>query len=364
MQKDYDYSYQRFLEAKGELWSEADSRLIARDRRTDESRFAQFKGNPHCVDAASNLFPHIDKDAVSSCVIDPTIVGEWFCRMTLGRNVKIGEQVNLMAHGGITLGDNVNLGKNSQIVTIGHGIHPSQREMLTCAPVIIEDDATVGEAAIIVNASLDGKPVRVGRGAVILPYSLVLGDVPEDATVGGRPAKVIEPISVKGENLAQHWAASVVDDLYDCQKLESVSKAREMLGDGVFIIPSVYIKNPKNIDVLDHCLLNRMAIIRAEGRINIGDGLKCAPGSVIDIKDFESEITFGKYIWVGAGARVLAEGGKKLHIGEGAIIAAGATVTENVPPMAVVVGNNRHVKTLSDQDILSVPSDYTGGLSL
>lgn len=43
-------------------------------------------------------------------------------------------------------------------------------------------------------------------------------------------------------------------------------------------------------------------------------------------------------VWIGMGA-ILVCGHKALHIGNGAVIAAGAVVTKDVPPYAVVAGN-------------------------
>lgn len=46
----------------------------------------------------------------------------------------------------------------------------------------------------------------------------------------------------------------------------------------------------------------------------------------------------GNDVWIGTGA-ILVCGSKALHIGNGAVIAAGAVVTKDVPPYAIVAGN-------------------------
>ena len=46
----------------------------------------------------------------------------------------------------------------------------------------------------------------------------------------------------------------------------------------------------------------------------------------------------GNDVWIGTGA-LLVCGSNALHIGNGAVIAAGAVVTKNVPPYAIVAGN-------------------------
>lgn len=46
----------------------------------------------------------------------------------------------------------------------------------------------------------------------------------------------------------------------------------------------------------------------------------------------------GNDVWIGTGA-LLVCGSRALHIGNGAVIAAGAVVTKDVPPYAIVAGN-------------------------
>lgn len=55
-----------------------------------------------------------------------------------------------------------------------------------------------------------------------------------------------------------------------------------------------------------------------------------------DSHDYLCEI--GNDVWIGTGA-LLVCGSNALHIGNGAVIAAGAVVTKDVPPYAIVAGN-------------------------
>lgn len=59
--------------------------------------------------------------------------------------------------------------------------------------------------------------------------------------------------------------------------------------------------------------------------------LKC---KVVAKQKKESPIVIGNDVWIGTGAIILPE----VRIGDGAIIGAGAVVTHDVPPYAVVVG--------------------------
>jgi sugar O-acyltransferase (sialic acid O-acetyltransferase NeuD family) len=58
--------------------------------------------------------------------------------------------------------------------------------------VHIEDDVYVGTGAILRQGAA-GKPLRIGKGAVIGMGAVVTKDVPAGATVIGNPAKPMEP---------------------------------------------------------------------------------------------------------------------------------------------------------------------------
>jgi maltose O-acetyltransferase len=54
------------------------------------------------------------------------------------------------------------------------------------APVVIEDDVWVGYNAAIL------KGVRLGRGAVVMPGAVVLGDVEAGSMIVGNPGRPVE----------------------------------------------------------------------------------------------------------------------------------------------------------------------------
>jgi len=87
------------------------------------------------------------------------------------------------------------------------------------------------------------------------------------------------------------------------------------------------------------------SIIRCCDKITIGDGVFIAEGVLIrdsdgheiisdELHDSKMPITIGNHVWIGSRATIL----KGVNIGDGAIIAAGAVVTEDVPPKTLVGG--------------------------
>lgn len=84
----------------------------------------------------------------------------------------------------ITIGNNVSITYGTSIYTKGHDIDDPYFATKG-APVIIEDYVWICANAIILPG------VRIGKGAVILPGSVVTQNVEPYQVVGGNPAKFI-----------------------------------------------------------------------------------------------------------------------------------------------------------------------------
>jgi len=76
------------------------------------------------------------------------------------------------------------------------------------------------------------------------------------------------------------------------------------------------------------CIINTSAIVDHE--CYIGDGVHICPGA-----NLAGCVKVERYSTISTGANILP----RIEIGEGAIVGAGAVVTENVPPYTIVVGN-------------------------
>lgn len=117
-------------------------------------------------------------------------------------------------------------------------------------------------------------------------------------------------------------------------------------GDGLLVNhPCIFSRNTV---VGDYCSFNGM-IVQGNGNVVIGNyfhsGVECM--ILTSIHNYEGEllpydhtvvvknVTIGDCVWFGN--RVTLVG--NINIGEGAIIAAGAVVTKDVPPLAIVGGN-------------------------
>lgn len=112
----------------------------------------------------------------------------------IGNNVNIGDDSHITAIQQIYIGNNVLTGKKILITDNAHGmtdrkslnVAPTQRNLYSKGPVIIEDDVWIGEKASIMPG------VTIGRGAVIAANSVVTKNVEPYCIVGGCPAVVIK----------------------------------------------------------------------------------------------------------------------------------------------------------------------------
>ena len=114
-----------------------------------------------------------------------------FGKMEIGNNSTINRGCYLDNRGRIYVGNNVNIAHDTKIYTQGHDIDSPNFESKG-ADVIIEDYACIFSNVLIMPG------VRIGKGAVVYPGSVITKNVGNYEVVGGNPAKYIKK---RNENL-------------------------------------------------------------------------------------------------------------------------------------------------------------------
>jgi acetyltransferase-like isoleucine patch superfamily enzyme len=110
-------------------------------------------------------------------------------KLTLGDDVRIDWNAHLNASGEVSIVNRVRIGPWVRIWSDNHlfsdSVVPLQQQGFEFKPVILEDDVVIGARSFI-------KPgVRIGRGTVVLPGTILSKSVPEFSLVGGNPGTFV-----------------------------------------------------------------------------------------------------------------------------------------------------------------------------
>jgi acetyltransferase-like isoleucine patch superfamily enzyme len=109
--------------------------------------------------------------------------------LRFGRNVFVNHGCTAMDLGGVTIGDDVMLGPNVQLISSGHPLDPeTRRTQITTAPVHIRRGAWIAAGATVLQG------VTVGEDAVVAAGAVVTRDVPARTLVAGVPARPIRAL--------------------------------------------------------------------------------------------------------------------------------------------------------------------------
>lgn len=148
-----------------------------------------------CVIKYNSEF-HLTDNAILKIGNNVTIQDYAFFQLTkpkpvviIGNDVVIGRHNMITAKSNITIGSYTRTGAFVQILDQGHGYKKDQ--LIKDQDAIIKDtwireDCWIGTGVKIL------KGVRIGNGVVIGANAVVTKDVPDNAIIGGIPAKIIK----------------------------------------------------------------------------------------------------------------------------------------------------------------------------
>lgn len=110
------------------------------------------------------------------------------------------------------------------------------------------------------------------------------------------------------------------------------------------ICRNVDLRSPYRICIGAHTNINKMCVLDGRGGLTIGSNVDIAQETNIwtEQHDYNSPtyktvcktVIIEDYVWLASRVTVLPG----VHIGCGAVVASGAVVTKNVPPLAIVAG--------------------------
>lgn len=119
---------------------------------------------------------------------------------------------------------------------------------------------------------------------------------------------------------------------------------RSRIGLGSLIDRNCFFMDPNRFRIGCNSHINRSCTLDARGGLQIGNSVSVSHGVMLmtgshDINSQNFQVCYlpiiiDDFVWIGCGAIVL----QGVHIGKGAVVAAGAVVTKDVPPYTIVGG--------------------------
>lgn len=171
--------------------------ISPKDKEAYKMREASFATKKILIEMNSVTNPSEIRDLLSKITaseIDESVTVFTPLHINYGKNTKIGKNVFInfdcvfLDLGGITIEDNVLIAPKVSLLSEGHPVAPEHRHSLIVAPILIKKNAWIGAGSIILQG------VTIGENAIVAAGSVVSKDVPDNAIVGGIPAKIIKEI--------------------------------------------------------------------------------------------------------------------------------------------------------------------------
>lgn len=110
------------------------------------------------------------------------------------------------------------------------------------------------------------------------------------------------------------------------------------------IYRNVDLRSPYRVRIGSHTTINKHCVIDGRGGVNIGNNVDIAQGSCIwteqhdynspSYKAVSKSVIIEDYVWIASNATILPG----VTVGRGAVVACGAVVTKDIPPLAIVAG--------------------------
>lgn len=125
--------------------------------------------------------------------------------LRIGDNVNIEQNVHLICHSRLIIGNDVSITGHCAIVDVTHP-YANVHEPLKIGKRILDEDSFVeiGDGSFLGFGSIIMPNVRIGKYCVIGAHSIVTKNVPDYSVVAGAPAKVLSHYDLATERWLPH----------------------------------------------------------------------------------------------------------------------------------------------------------------
>lgn len=174
----------------GDLYIADDPELAADSVRALELADRYARVWPGNREGAAGLLRELLGALGEGTEIRPPLFVDYGKYITVGARTFINYNLTALDVAPITIGDDVQIGPNVQLLTPTHPVQAElRREKLEAAkPIVIGDNVWIGGGAIVLPGVTVGENTVIGAGAVVTK------DLPANVIAVGNPAKVVRSI--------------------------------------------------------------------------------------------------------------------------------------------------------------------------
>ncbi len=180
---------QRMLD--GDDYIADDPDLAAANRRAIELSHRFEQTWPSDPDAGNAILADLVGSLGAGTEVRPAFRVDYGSYISIGARTFINYNLTALDVAPITIGDDVQIGPNVQLLTPTHPVAPGPRRAKVegAKPITIGDNVWIGGGAIVLPG------VSVGENSVIGAGAVVTRDVPANVVVVGNPARVVRGLS-------------------------------------------------------------------------------------------------------------------------------------------------------------------------
>jgi maltose O-acetyltransferase len=172
----------------GELYHADDPELRADAERCD--RLLRHFNTAADPDERTAILGELLASVGERVVIKPPLLMDYGYQTTIGAGTYINSGAVILDVGRVSIGADVQIGPNVQLLTPTHPLEPELRRSGAEAaePITIGDNAWLGGGVIVCPG------VTIGRDAVVGAGAVVTRDLPDGVLAVGNPARVIRQL--------------------------------------------------------------------------------------------------------------------------------------------------------------------------
>jgi maltose O-acetyltransferase len=175
----------------GDLYTSDDPELVAAQRHA----YRLMREYERCYASSAARAQKILRELLGAVGPDvhvkPPLYVDYGKHVTIGAGTFANYGLVALDVATITIGSNVKIGPNVQLLTPTHPVDPQLRlqRLEAAKPIVIEDNVWLGGGAIVLAG------VTVGRNSVIGAGAVVTKNVPADVVAAGNPLRLIRSLS-------------------------------------------------------------------------------------------------------------------------------------------------------------------------